>query len=189
MEPRPADLCSYCSRLVPPGIEPSSVRAHQPNVALFLQFAGRCVMCKMIQDHWRLGEAQQRFPDVDEATYESIAVTVKFKDVQSLASGVSWAILQVELYLPSHAFVYTNIFSITTCKSECKLSSNAFFSSLTPCPNSVGSTSSYLESFYHISPRQDLHSEVMALRLRVTTRKLQTYRKLYAETIDRCRLA
>jgi hypothetical protein len=116
----------------------------------------------MIRDHWSLGEARRRFPDVDEATYESIPVTVKFKDVQSLASGVSWAILQVELNLRPHAFVYADIFSITTCKFGCRLSLNGlFFSSLTSCLNSVCCTSSDLESFYHINPRKDLHSEVM----------------------------
>ena len=162
MEPGPAKLCCYCSRLIPPRKESSSERAHQPNVALFLQSGDGCVMCKMIRDHWSLGEARRRFPDVDEATYESIPITVKFGDVQSLASGVSWAILQVELHLLSHAFVYTNTFSITTCKFECRLSLNGlFFSSLTPCLNSVCCTSSYLESFYHINPRQDFHPEVM----------------------------
>jgi hypothetical protein len=66
-------------------------------------------MCKMIQDHWRLGEARRRFPDVDEETYESIAVIVKFKD-QSLASGVSWAILQVGLQLISECvLLFLNI--------------------------------------------------------------------------------
>lgn len=122
MEPAPAELCCYCSRLIPPRKESSSERAHQPNVALFLRSGDGCVMCKVIQDHWSLGEARRRFPDVDEATYESIPVTVKLKDVQSQASGVSWAILHVEFHLLSHAFVYGNTFSITTCQFECRLS-------------------------------------------------------------------
>jgi hypothetical protein len=76
----------------------------------------------MIRDHWSLGEVQERFPDVEEANYESIPITMEFTDIQSLASGITWAILQVEFCLRSHAFVYTHTFTITTCKFECRLS-------------------------------------------------------------------
>jgi hypothetical protein len=140
--------------MIPPKNEPSSTRAHQPSLAFLQQPGDRCVMCKMMQSQSSLKKIQQRLPDIDEAGYESIIVKAKLKDVQSLASGLSWALLEVDFEIPSRAFAFCDIFSIETCDSGCKLTLLVVILDIVKnLRNSSWRWPSDMESFYHVNSR------------------------------------
>jgi hypothetical protein len=124
------ELCSHCSAMIPPKEEPSTGRAHHPNLAVLRQSGESCVMCKMMQSTWSLKGVQRRFPEIDEASSDSILLEVRLKGIQSSASGLSWALLEVGFKIPSRAFVFFSAISIETCDSECELIIESLISTL-----------------------------------------------------------
>lgn len=70
-----------------------------------------------------LDQIQKKWPDITEASYESLPIEVALKDVQSSAPGHAWALLEVAFLLPSEGFSYYYSLSVETILSVSYLQS------------------------------------------------------------------
>jgi hypothetical protein len=120
MEPQTAELCAFCSGLIPPKDEPLPSRAHYENIGRLEQSSRNCSICKTLLGNWSLENTRKRFPDIDKGTYKSIPLKVKLKEFQNSSYGLSWAILEAHFCIRECNFL--DSFSITACKSNCRLS-------------------------------------------------------------------
>jgi hypothetical protein len=123
MEAKATELCNFCVGLIP--FQESSLnRAHHPNLGLLEQSSQTCLLCRVFLGSWSLQYAQEKFPDIDDEAYKSIAFSIKMKGVQQEAPELSWALVETNILVQGYCYVYDH--SITSCGAKCMLSSFQF---------------------------------------------------------------
>jgi hypothetical protein len=157
-----AELCEYCSKLIPPKPSPSRL-GHYANIGLLRQSSLQCPMCNVVQNRCSLERVTSvRIPGFDEEDYDDMRLEMRFLDTRSFGSGLDWGELEVTLEIPSHV-VFHFLFSITTCESGCEFTPSIFSApSLIASARNECFISPNLEDYGHIERRQNLYTEVMA---------------------------
>lgn len=121
MEPEATDLCVFCAMLIPPKKESSQSRAHHPNLGCLDRSSQSCLICRVLLADWSLGKIQRKLPDIDKEAYESLVLRVRFTEIWTVDSGLSWAILETNIY--ARGYIYGSSFSVTSCNTKCMLTS------------------------------------------------------------------
>ncbi len=123
MEPCEADLCRFCSQLIPLREEAHTTRSHQSNVADFLQFAGNCPICRVVRNNWSfdlpVSSQTGNAAPANEDSSMSNPFTISLRDVQHHGTGVSHALLRVESKNSQNNRAFLDEFFITTCEVDC----------------------------------------------------------------------
>jgi hypothetical protein len=119
MEATVAKLCAHCTALIPPKKEPTSERTHYSNLELLEQSSQNCSLCKLILGDWSLEKAQKIDSTTDSRGYESTALQIKMKEVQSTDLGFHWALLEAEFEINSSKLAFIDRHTITTSNKEC----------------------------------------------------------------------
>lgn len=116
-------LCSYCLNIFPIQVGRYHEIQHHPNVEMFLAAADDCSMCRIIARYMPLENLRRRFPDITEARFDTVSLSVRLKEPLVSPTGISWGLLETNLESPEHTFQISSDLSITTCNPEGLLTS------------------------------------------------------------------
>lgn len=116
-----AEVCEHCSELIPPKTSSLVNVEHHANIGLLRQSSFHCFICKVIIEDCQLRHVKDHFWDVDESTFDQMPLTMRLTEARTFGSGLDLGQLRVELEYPQNGHVFSYVFSMTTCNSNCRL--------------------------------------------------------------------